>query len=124
MASILDIAPPEAEKVAIRGVELEIRGIGNAEFAKLLGRFPELRKAVSGAIAGDGAAAEQIGGVMPAVIAAGFGQCGDESVEAAVVERLSIGEQSDLFGRIMKLTMPEAPKGPLPDDAAAQPAIH
>lgn len=116
MATIFDIAPRDPEKVEIRGITLEIRGIKNAEFSALCERFPELRKQMQGQPT-DGLAGRF--DLIPAVIAAGLGQCGDASAETAVVERLSIGEQTDLCSRILKLTMPTADAGPLADVPAA-----
>lgn len=111
MPSLLDIAPPEiaAERVNIRGSELEVRGIRNREWAALLRRFPELRKQAAGITVPEEDMAVASIEIMPAVIAAGLGNTGDEKTEALIAERLSDAEQAEVFGVIMRLTNPPAP---------------
>ena len=119
MPGLLDIAPPEiaAERINIRGTELELRGIRNREWAALLRRFPELRKQAAGlAIPEEDMAVASIE-IMPAVIAAGLGNTGDEKTEALIAERLTDAEQAEVFGAIMRLTNPPAPLAESPVEA-------
>lgn len=111
MPGLLDIAPPEiaAERIDIRGTELEVRGIRNRDWAALLRRFPELRKQAAGiAVTEEDMAVASIE-VMPAVIAAGLGNLGDAKTEALIVERLTDAEQAEVFGAVMRLTNPPSP---------------
>ncbi len=111
MPGLLDIAPPEiaAETFEFRGGSLTVRGIRNREWAMLLRRFPELRKQAAGiAVPEEDMAAASIE-VMPAVIAAGAGNIGDEAIEGLIVERLTDAEQAEVFGTIMRLTHPPLP---------------
>ena len=111
MPGLLDIAPPEvvAERVTIRGAELEVRGIRNREWAALLKRFPELRKQAAGlAVSEEDMAVASIE-LMPAVIVAGIIDAEHDLTEGDVAERLSDAEQAEVFGVIMRLTNPPAP---------------
>lgn len=122
MPSILDIAPPEiaVERVNIRGTELDVRGIRNREWAMLLRRFPELRRLAAGiAVAEEDMAASSIE-IMPAVIAAGLGNTGDEKTEALIAERLTDVEQAEVFGAVMRLTNGPAPLAESPAPVAGQ----
>lgn len=119
MPGLLDIAPPEiaAETFEFRGGSLTVRGIRNREWAMLLRRFPELRKQAAGiAVPEEDMAAASIE-IMPAVIAAGAGNIGDEKTETLIVERLTDAEQAEVFGAVMRLTNP--PASPLAESPVA-----
>lgn len=112
MPGILDIAPPEiaTETFEIRGGKLEVRGLRNREWAALLRRFPELREQQN--TQADELSPEMVDRmetVMPAVIAAAAGTCGNEEIEAAIAQRLTDAEQVAVFSTVMRLTMPPAP---------------
>lgn len=119
MPSLLDIAPPEiaAERIDIRGTELEVRGIRNREWALLLRRFPELRKQAAGLTIPEEDMAVASIEIMPAVIAAGLGNTGDEKTETLIAERLTDAEQAEVFGAIMRLTNPPSPLAESPAPA-------
>lgn len=111
MPGLLDIAPPEVitETFEIRGGKMVVHGIRNRDWAALLRRFPELRKQAAGiAVPDEDMAAASIE-VMPAVIAAGLGKTGDAEIEAVIVDRLTDAEQAEIFGAVMRLTMPPSP---------------
>ena len=122
MPSLLDIAPPEiaAERINIRGTEIEVRGIRNREWAALLRRFPELRKQAAGLTIPEEDMAVASIEIMPAVIAAGLGNAGDDKTEALIAERLTDAEQAEVFNAIMRLTNPPAPLAGSPAAVAGQ----
>lgn len=112
MPGILDIAPPEisTETFEIRGGSIEVRGLRNREWAALLRRFPELRQQqIAAAEDLSPEMVDRMEAVMPAVIAAAAGTCGDENIEAAIADRLTESEQVAVFSAVMRLTMPPAP---------------
>ncbi|MCW2854369.1 MAG: hypothetical protein JWM84_4033 [Nocardioides sp.] len=104
MTSLLDIAPA-SEFVDVGGTKIEVFGVSAQAVALLFGRFPELRKLMSG-VAVD---AEQISafapGAIAGIIAAGVGQAGDETTEAHA-SRFGIDVQADLLAAIFRLTFP------------------
>lgn len=113
MPGILDIAPPEivTERFEIRGGYLEVRALRNREWAMLSRRFPDVIRD-RGLAVGDDLAPETIDrmdALMPAVIAAAAGTCGDEDIEAAIVERLTEPERTAIFNAVMRLTNTPAP---------------
>lgn len=123
MPGLLDIAPPEIaiERFEIRGGFVEVRGLRNREWAALLRRFPDLmRQQASGNGEVDPDMLDRLGQIMPAVIAAGAGACGDEGSEAAISERLSEDEQQQIFNAVMRLTNPPAPLAGGPAAEAGQ----
>lgn len=113
MPGILDIAPPEiaTETFEIRGGKLEVRGLRNREWAALLRRFPDLRQQQNALTDEDldPEMVDRMATVMPAVLAAAAGTCGDEKIEAAIALRLTEAEQTQVFSAVMRLTMPPAP---------------
>lgn len=112
MPGLLDIAPPEiaTERFEIRGGHVEVRGIRNKEWAALLRRFPDLmRQQVSGNGEVDPDMLDRLCEIMPPVIAAAAGACGDAGSEAAIAERLTESEQQQIFNAIMRLTNPPSP---------------
>src|SRR6266550_2998561 len=105
MTDLLDIAPQNVT-VDIFGRSIEVQGLTLRDIAALLRRFPELR-----ALFGGGEEAmDRVGAALPdlvaAVIAGGMGHLGDEGHEQAAA-RLPADAQSQLFGAILKLTMPQ-----------------
>ena len=104
MTSLLDIAPA-SEIVGVGGTKLEVFGVTAQGVALLFGRFPDLRKLMSGVEVEP----EQIGAFAPAalagIIAAGVGHPGDAAYEQAAA-RLSIDAQTDLIAAIFRLTFP------------------
>jgi hypothetical protein len=113
MPGILDIAPPEivTERFDIRGGYLEVRALRNREWAMLARRFPDVIRD-GGLTLGDDLAPEtidRIDALMPAVIAAACGTCGDEKIEAAIVDRLTEAERTTVFNAVMRLTNTPAP---------------
>jgi hypothetical protein len=104
MVGLVDIAP-HIETIEVQGAPVAVHGISAKGLANLLGRFPELRKLMSG----QQVEAEQLmamgGDAVAAIIAAGCGYPGDEKVEA-VAGKLAIDTQADLIGAILRLTLP------------------
>jgi hypothetical protein len=104
MVGLIDIAP-RTETVEVQGASVAVHGISAKGVASLLGRFPELRRLMSG----QEVEAEQLmqmgGDAVAAIIAAGCGYPGDEKAEA-VAGRLAIDAQADLLAAILRLTLP------------------
>ena len=105
MVGLIDIAP-SVETVEVQGASVTVHGVSASGLAYLLGRFPDLRKLMTGleveteqlmAIGGDAVAA---------IIAAGCGYPGDEKAEA-VAGKLSLDAQADFLGAILRLTLPQ-----------------
>lgn len=113
MPGILDIAPPEivTERFDIRGGYLEVRALRNREWAMLARRFPDIIRDGGLTFADDLAleTIDRIDALMPAVIAAACGTCGDEKIEAAIIDRLTEAERTMVFNAIMRLTNTPAP---------------
>jgi hypothetical protein len=104
MVGLIDIAP-HIETIEVQGAPVAVHGISAKGLATLLGRFPELRKLMSG----QEVQAEELmtmgGDAIAAIIAAGCGYPGDEKAEA-VAGKLAIDTQADLIGAILRLTLP------------------
>jgi hypothetical protein len=104
MVGLIDIAPC-TETVDVQQTPVAVHGISAKGVANLLGRFPELRKLMSGQDVG----AEELmaigGDAVAAIIAAGCGYPGDEQAEA-VAGKLAIDAQADLLAAIVRLTLP------------------
>ncbi|MDE2284712.1 MAG: hypothetical protein KGK33_08880 [Hyphomicrobiales bacterium] len=104
MVGLIDIAP-RTETVDVHGACVAVHGISAKGVAHLLGRFPELRKLMSGQDV-DAAELMAMGGdAVAAIIAAGCGYPGDEKAEA-VAGKLAIDAQADLLAVIVRLTLP------------------
>lgn len=103
MAGLLDIAPA-AERVTIRGVKVDVRGLSLTDLRDLIARFPEV-VALFGKGINAGVIMKAGPGVVSAVIAAACGNPGDAKAEAIVAE-LPLGEQAEILNRVLKLTMP------------------
>jgi len=106
MAGLLDIAPL-VEEFDIRGTKIDVGGISAAGVANLLSRFPDLGQLVTGRSNNvDPDRLFSLGGdVVQAVIAAGCGSPGDKGAEEAA-GKLSVGEQADLLGIILRISLP------------------
>jgi hypothetical protein len=106
MVSLLDITPATGA-VRVRGGELTVRGISAEAIAQLVGRFPELGGALTGA--GVQLDAQAIIALVPravsVIIAAGCGHVNDPEAEAAA-GNLTAEEQADAVSTIVALTMP------------------
>jgi hypothetical protein len=105
MVGLIDLAPA-TESVSVHSGSVHVHGISAKGLAHLLGRFPELRRLMTGQDVG----AEQLlamgGDAVAAIIAAGCGQPGDEQAEA-VVGNLAIDTQADFLAAILRLTLPK-----------------
>ncbi len=110
MAGLLDIATA-TKMVAVRGHDIEVFGVSIKGIAYLLGRFPELRKLMSGLEVDVDSLLKMGGDVVAAAIAAGCGHAGDKKWEEKA-EQLVVGEQADLISAIIELTIPNG-IGPL-----------
>ena len=105
MVGLIDIAP-RTETVDVDGTNVEVHGVSASGLAHLLGRFPELRKLMTG-LDVDATQLMAIGGeAVGAIIAAGCGYPGDQKAEAAAA-RLSLDAQADFLGAILRLTLPK-----------------
>jgi hypothetical protein len=104
MASLLDIAP-RTESIEVQGAPVAVHGISAKGVAHLLGRFPELRKLMSGQEVETDELMAMGGDAVAAIIAAGCGYPGDEKAEE-VAGRLAIDAQADLLAAILRLTLP------------------
>lgn len=123
MGDIFDIAPPEllAEVVDIRGTQLEIRGLSEREWVRLLRRFPQLRNRSAkpepaSVESGDDQALANLDILAP-VIAAGLGKIADNETEAEIAKRLTFVEQMNVFNAVIRLTV--GPPSPLPEAPVA-----
>ena len=105
MVGLIDIAP-RVETVEVQGTPVGVHGISARGVAHLLGRFPELRKLMTG----QEVEAEQLiamgGDAVAAIIAAGCGYLGDETAES-VAGKLSLDAQTDFLATILRLTLPK-----------------
>ncbi len=105
MVGLIDIAP-SVETVDVQGASVAVHGISAKGLAHLLGRFPELRKLMTG----QEVETEQLmaigGDAVAAIIAAGCGYPGDETAET-VAGKLSLDAQADLLAAILRLTLPK-----------------
>lgn len=105
MIGLIDIAP-RTEAVDVDGTKVEVHGVSASGLAHLLGRFPELRKLMTG-LDVDATQLMAIGGeAVGAIIAAGCGYPGDQKAEGAAA-RLSLDTQADFLGAILRLTLPK-----------------
>ena len=105
MVGLIDLAPA-TESVSVNSSSVPVHGISAKGLAHLLGRFPELRKLMTGQDVG----AEQLlamgGDAIAAIIAAGCGEPGEELAEE-VAGNLPIDTQADFLGAILRLTLPK-----------------
>lgn len=125
MADLLDIAPQQerVETVEVLGRPVEIRGLSVAQLAKLMRRFPDLRRSFFNADAPEDVRGAALLEAWPGIVAAGVGHPGEAPYEAAA-ERLPREELMKLGNAILALTNPSAPaegSGPLVPAAEAAP---
>ena len=103
MVGLVDIAPA-AEKVTVGEIEVPVYGVTAHGVANLFGRFPELRKLMTGK--GDVDALFAMGpDIVVAIIGAGVGEPGDTETEAAA-RKQPLGVQTDFLEKIIELTLP------------------
>jgi hypothetical protein len=104
MVGLIDIAP-RAEIVQVQVRAFRCTASRQSGLAHLLGRFPELRKLMTG----QEVEIEQLmamgGDAVAAIIAAGCGYPGDQAAED-IAARLTIETQVDLLSAILRLTLP------------------
>lgn len=105
MAGLLDIAPPEimARTFEIRGGKLTVRAIMNKEWLALLNRFSEIKKLIDGEAMNVTELYQSAEGLVPAIIATGLGNCGDEETEKLIVDKLSEAEQFAILEAILEI---------------------
>jgi hypothetical protein len=94
------------ERVTVLGRTVDIPGVSARGLAYLLGRFPDLRKLMSGRRVEEQELLAMGGEVVGAIIAAGTGSPADERAEAFAAS-LPLDAQADLLSAIMKVTMPK-----------------
>jgi hypothetical protein len=104
MVGLIDIAP-KLEIVEVQGSPVAVPGISAKGVAHLLGRFPELRKLMTGQEVEADALMAMSGDAVAAIIAAGCGYPGDEQAEA-VAGKLAVDAQADLLAAVVRLTLP------------------
>jgi hypothetical protein len=120
MVGLIDIAPRQ-EVIEVHGAKVAVHGISAKGVAYLLGRFPELRKLMTGLAVDADRLMEMGGDAVAAIIAAGCGYPGDEKAEA-VAAKLGIDAQADLLAAVLRLTLPVG-LGPFVDKLTALGAI-
>lgn len=105
MSDLFDIAPV-VESIDIRGVTLDVSGIAVGDIPYLAGRFVLLRDLVS---KGD-FTLEKLASVAPdalaAFLACGIGKRGDEKAEKFIAANFKLGDQAELFVKIVKVSFP------------------
>ena len=104
MVSLIDIAPT-TETVDVQGAAVAVHGISAKGVAYVLGRFPELRRLMSGQTVDVEQLMAMGGDAVAAIIAAGCGYPADEKAEA-VAGSLAIDIQADLLAAILRVTLP------------------
>jgi hypothetical protein len=105
MVGLVDIAP-SVETVEVQGASVEVHGVSARGLALLLGRFPDLRKLMTGLDVEANQLIALGGEAVAAIIAAGCGYPGDEKAEA-IAGSLSLDAQADLLAAILRLTLPK-----------------
>src|SRR4029079_15293505 len=98
MVGLIDIAPKN-EPVEVQGASVTVNGVSAKGIAYLLGRFPDLRKLMTGQDVEPTQLMTVGGDAVAAIIAAGCGYPGDEKAEA-VACKLAIDAQADLLAAI------------------------
>lgn len=115
MVSLVDIAKKGSSQatVPIRGEDMQVNGLTAEQIADIFMEFPEIRRMVTGNVP-DPAALQSLLSRFPEaaglILAAGTGVNleNKEEREAAVAaaRSLSLGEQFDLFDKILECTFP------------------
>lgn len=117
MTSLLDIGDLRS-KVDIRGKEIEVQGISAETFFHLLDDIPELRRMLSGGVAGGPEVKPQdlltkVPGAVSSIIVASTDpgyyklKVADRQKLLDVAARLNMGEQAELIRKIWDLTFPK-----------------
>jgi hypothetical protein len=105
MVGLIDLAP-SVEMVSVQEKAVTVHGISAKGLAYLLGKFPDLRKLMTG----QEVDAQQLmaagGDAVAGIIAAGCGQPGDDKAEA-IAGTLPIDTQADFLAAILRLTLPK-----------------
>jgi hypothetical protein len=104
MVGLIDVAP-RTETVDVQGSSVPVHGISAKGLAHLLGRFPEMRRLMTGQDVKIEQLIDMGGDAVAAIIAAGCGYPGDQVAED-VAASLSLEAQVDLLGAILRLTLP------------------
>lgn len=104
MVGLIDLAP-RFETVILNGEPVTVPGISARGVAYLLGRFPELRKLISGQSIEADALMAMGGEAVGALLAAGCGYPGDDKAET-IAMALPIDTQADLLAVIVRTTLP------------------
>jgi len=104
MVGLVDLVP-RVENVPVEGTEVAVHGISAKGVAYLLGRFPDLRRLMTGQDVGVDQLLASGGEAVAAIIAAGCGSPGEERAEA-VAGNLPIDVQADLLASVLRLTLP------------------
>jgi hypothetical protein len=102
--NLIDIAP-QVETVQIHGNSISVPGVSARGVAYLLGRFPELRKLMTGQSVEAKELMAASGDAVSSIIAAGCGHPADEKAEAVAGE-LAVDAQADLLAAILRVTLP------------------
>lgn len=105
MVGLVDIAPV-VETVDVQGAPVVVRGVSAKGLAHLLGRFPELRKLMTGQEVKLEELMTMGGDAVAAIIAAGCGYPGNETAED-VAGKIPLGAQADLLAAVLRLTLPQ-----------------
>jgi hypothetical protein len=116
MVGLIDIAP-QTETIKVQGASVAVYGISAKGIAHLLGRFPEMRKLMTGQQVKSENLMAMGGDAVAAIIAAGCGYPADKQAEA-MAGKLAIDAQADLLTAIVRLTLP-AGLGPFVDKLTA-----
>lgn len=103
MPSLRDVIPT-GERVLVGGIEVEVFGLTGRAIAHLFARFPDVAKALTGQDISVSDIVAMGPNVVAAIIACGMRKIGDEDEESAVLD-LTVGDQLDLLGPIVKQTM-------------------
>ena len=104
MVGLIDLAP-SAETVSVQDKTVTVHGVSAKGLAYLLGRFPDLRRLMTGQDVGVDQLLASGGEAVAAIIAAGCAAPGEERAEA-VAGNLPIDVQVDLLVAILRLTLP------------------
>lgn len=105
MVGLIDLAP-SVETVSVQNEAVAVHGVSAEGLAYLLGRFPDLRRLMTG-LEVDTPQLLAVGGeAVAAIIAAGCGYPGNDDAEA-VAAKLSLDSQADFLTAILRVTLPK-----------------
>jgi hypothetical protein len=100
MVGLIDIAPAVETIDCGGGSCVEVYGVSARGVAFLLGKFPELRKMMSGVQLEADELMAMAPDAVAAIIAAGVGKPGDKETEA-IADRLPLEIQIDLLAAVL-----------------------